>query len=284
MNHFNLKNFWQSCIGFLIFLSAFILTSCVERDDLAPVEEPTRARYVNLNATHYKVVKGDTLYSIAFRYDLDYRQMAEFNRLKSPYTLQIGQVLQLKSSGIFSSRPQLIARNTNPLKPTITSRNSLRTGTIAAAPNRVVTRVSSATPPISTHSLSSSSALNSSSNSSWAWPARGRVVENFSPLSGIKGINIEGKKGDKIYAAASGVVAYAGSGLAGYGNLIIIKHNDRFLTAYGNNLQNRVHEGQVIHKGQVIADMGIVNRKYWGVHFEIRQLGKPVNPLNGFLK
>jgi lipoprotein NlpD len=94
-----------------------------------------------------------------------------------------------------------------------------------------------------------------------------------------KGIDIAGRKGDKVYAAQSGIVAYAGSGLANYGNLIIIKHPNNYLTAYGNNARNLVKEGQYVNSGQVIAEMGIINHQYYGLHFEIRQQGKPLNPL-----
>ena len=115
---------------------------------------------------------------------------------------------------------------------------------------------------------------------SWLWPVNGRVATQFIPQQGKKGIDIAGMKGEKIRASSGGVVAYAGSGLSGYGNLIIIKHNNQFLTAYGNNLRNMVHEGQQVKAGQVIAEMGVVDRRFWGVHFEIRRAGKPVNPLN----
>jgi lipoprotein NlpD len=115
--------------------------------------------------------------------------------------------------------------------------------------------------------------------SGWLWPAQGRVVTSFMPQQGQKGINIAGRQGDKIRASSGGVVAYAGNGILGYGNLIIIKHNNNYLTAYGNNQRNLVREGQQIRSGQVIADMGRVDRRYWGVHFEIRRVGQPVNPL-----
>lgn len=118
------------------------------------------------------------------------------------------------------------------------------------------------------------------SSSSWLWPAQGRVVTHFVPQQGKKGIDIAGNQGSKIYAAANGLVAYAGSGLAGYGNLIIIRHNNQFLTAYANNARNLVKEGQSVKAGQVIAYMGVVDRRFWGLHFEIRQAGQPVNPLN----
>ena len=106
------------------------------------------------------------------------------------------------------------------------------------------------------------------------------MVATFVPQQGKKGIDIAGSKGQKIQAAAGGVVAYAGSGLSGYGNLIIIKHNNQYLTAYGNKLRNLVKEGQHIRAGQTIAEMGVVDRRYWGVHFEIRKAGIPVNPLS----
>lgn len=113
----------------------------------------------------------------------------------------------------------------------------------------------------------------------WFWPSKGKIVTQFAPKNGKNGINIRGTKGDKIIASNNGVVAYAGDGLQGYGNLIIIKHKNQYLTAYGNNLRNLVKEGDKVKEGQVIAEMGVIDRKYWGVHFEIRKSGIPVNPL-----
>lgn len=236
----------------LIIIAAFFLTSCAEREDLAPVEEHQWHSF-NGRPKSYVVVEGDTLYSIAFRYDIDYQQMARYNHLQSPYHLHIGQVLYFKAD------KQAIKK-----KPMATYR-----------PKQVYP--SKAMPTINPRKVS---VFSSQSSSKWSWPAKGQIVAKFSPSRGIKGINISGKKGDKIYAASSGVVAYSGNGLAGYGNLIIIKHKNQFLTAYGNNLQNRVKEGQSVKQGQLIADMGKIDRHYWGVHFEIRQMGKPVNPLN----
>lgn len=234
----------------------FFLTSCTERGVPAPVEEH-RWRLLHPHAKAVVVHRGDTLYSIAFRYDLDYRQVAAYNHLSSPYVVKIGQVLHLvpNRAATIVSRPRAIA----------SSRYS--------APTKPATRVAN---PIVNMRVTPSA-------SGWSWPARGKVVAHFAPQNGIKGINIAGKKGDKIYAALSGVVAYAGNGLAGYGNLIIIRHNNQFLTAYGHNLQNHVREGQAVKAGQVIADMGMIGRRYWGVHFEIRRLGQPVNPL-GYIK
>ena len=224
----------------LVLLS---LVACGGREDLAPVEE-LNWRAANANGQHI-VRRGDTLYAIAFRYDRDYRELAALNHLYSPYSLRIGQVIRIQAGNkVARTRPQ----------PRITQ-------------------------PQFIQQHSSVKRLFNGFNA-WLWPAHGRVVSNFVPNQGKKGLDIAGKKGDKIYAAKNGTVAYAGSGLAGYGNLIIIKHDNQFLTAYGNNERNLVKEGQSIRAGQVIADMGVVDRRYWGVHFEIRQSGKPVNPLN----
>ncbi len=234
------KFFYTLTFGCVIVL-LLCLSACGERDGLAPVSE-LHWRAANMNAHRHVVVKGETLYAIAFRYDQDYRQIAMTNHLHSPYTLRVGQQLRLQVA---------------PVYPTPRSR---------VVPQRTVQS------PVVTRAIPRSSP--------WSWPARGRIVETFIPRQGKKGIDIAGRRGEKICAANNGVVAYAGSGLAGYGNLIIIKHDNQYLTAYGNNSRNLVVEGQQIRSGQIIAEMGIVDRRYWGVHFEIRHAGQPVNPLN----
>jgi lipoprotein NlpD len=238
----------------VIFIIAFLLVSCSERDDLAPVEEH-RWYASNAHPSRYVVVSGDTLYSIAFRYDLDYRKMAKFNRLQSPYTLRVGQQLQLRDGQFDTQSSPPPTRTQHRFIQTHKANPALRMS--RQAPERV--------PLIA---------------KGWLWPAKGQIIAHFSPERGIKGINIAGQKGDVILSSSDGIVAYAGNGLAGYGNLIIIKHNNQYLTAYGNNLQNKVHEGQSVQKGQVIASMGKLDRRYWGVHFEMRRMGRPVNPLS----
>ncbi|OGV26820.1 MAG: hypothetical protein A3F18_02555 [Legionellales bacterium RIFCSPHIGHO2_12_FULL_37_14] len=111
------------------------------------------------------------------------------------------------------------------------------------------------------------------------WPITGRVIKRFSVAKASKGINISGYKMEPVKASASGVVAYAGNGIPGYGQLILIKHNNQFLTAYGNNAVNLVKEGQQVKAGQVIGKVGYLDRQHSGLHFEIRRSGKPVNPL-----
>ena len=234
-----------------LVLSFFLLLSaCTDRDAVAPVVE-LKWQPFNPHAKQYIVVRGDTLYSIAFRYDLDYQQVALMNHLQKPYRLHIGQKIYFGSLSLHRKIIKSVASSKSkaPLKPSRPSR-----------PTRVE--------PVQF------------AGQGWSWPARGRVIARFSPLTGMKGIDIAGNKGDKVYAASSGVVAYSGSGLGGYGNLIIIKHGNQLLTAYGHNARNVVQVGAQVKKGQVIADLGMINRQSFGVHFEIRRLGKPVNPLS----
>lgn len=232
-----------------VLLIFIFLCSCGEREGLAPVVE-LNWQVVNSNVKQHQVTRGDTLYSIAFRYDQDYRQLAMVNHLSSPYTLRVGQVLHLQAT---AKPAKVVFYHSKPVQ--------------YARPARHVPRQA----PISKYSQQSQG---------WLWPVHGKIVATYAPQQGKKGIDIAGKKGEKIHAASNGVVAYAGNGLSGYGNLIIIKHNNQYLTAYGNNLKNLVREGEHIQAGQAIAEMGVVDRRYWGLHFEIRQAGKPVNPLN----
>lgn len=198
------------------------------------------------------VLPGETLYAVAFRYDQDYRSLAQLNHLSPPYTLFVGQKLSVQPG--FSPPRRRQGAVTKPVMamPLVTSRRGYRQAHVFS-------------PPLS---------------QTWLWPIHGRVVMTYQPKLGRKGIDIAGKKGQKIHAAAEGIVAYAGNGVLGYGNLIIIKHKNQYLTAYGNNSRLFVKEGQQIKANQTIAEIGIVDRRYWGVHFEIRSYGKPMNPLH----
>lgn len=235
-----------SCRSGCLILILLALTACGNRNTPAPVVE-LQWNPPGTAVGYHKVSRGETLYAVAFRYDQDFRKLAALNHLHSPYTLRVGQTLQLQN-GLAP-----VTRQRQPARPIPVNISEKRP--IWIKPGR------------------------KNSQSTWKWPATGRVTSHFLPAQGKKGIDIAGKKGDKIHAAASGVVAYSGAGLAGYGNLIIIKHNDAFLTAYANNSKNLVREGQAIKAGQIIAEMGVIDRRYWGVHFEIRKSGNPVNPL-----
>ena len=229
---------------FFLILGFSLLCSCSERTTLAPVVE-LHWKDTEVNAIEHSVERGETLYAIAFRYDQDYRQLAMINHLSYPYTVKVGQRIRLQPMPV---RPQVYHPQYQ-------------------APVRHVNRT-----PIPRKATAI--------NTAWIWPAEGKVLAAFSPQQGKKGIDIAGHKGEKIRATRGGVVAYSGNGLGGYGNLIIIKHDNQYLTAYGNNARNLVKEGQSVRAGQTIAEMGLVDRRYWGLHFEIRKTGVPVNPLN----
>ncbi len=236
-----------------VLVVVLVLCSCGQREGLAPVVE-VNWQELNGHAKNHVVQRGETLYAIAFRYDKDYRQLALANRLSRPYTLRVGQKIYLQPSRY-------------PMKK------------MTAPPLQYPIHYYTNTKPVQ-HISPQTSPVVPSNYTGWLWPIQGRVVANYVPQQGKKGIDIAGKKGDKIHASRAGIVAYAGSGLSGYGNLIIIKHDNQFLTAYGNNLRNIVQEGQHISAGQTIAEIGVVDRRYWGVHFEIRKMGKPVNPMS----
>lgn len=235
----------------IFFLLILLLISCSQSYNKAPVVE-LRWRPVNSNQFIHHVKRGETLYAIAFRYDRDVKRLADYNHLRPPYSLRVGQVIRLYSSPRHSTyyvKSRKVHRLPIAKQPVIVS-----------AKHR-------AKPVVKSYGT-------------WIWPLKGTVVTHFNPEQGKKGIDIAGNKGEKVHAAAAGTVAYSGSGLSGYGNLIIIKHDKQYLTAYSNNLRNLVKEGQQIKAGQIIAEIGIVDRKFWGVHFEIRLAGQPINPLN----
>jgi lipoprotein NlpD len=195
---------------------------------------------------------GETLYKIAWQYGVDQRDLARWNALRDPDLIHVGQRLRL-------SPPAAAAR---PVATTPRPRRG------AAAPRSAQPpRSLPAEPPALPAPL-------------WSWPTDGPVVSRFGSRSGIAtGIGIGGRAGQPIRAAAGGRVVYAGSGLIGYGQLVIIKHNDTYLTAYGHNDRLLVGQGQEVARGETIAAMGIGPERQPRLHFEIRRNGVPVDPL-----
>jgi len=198
------------------------------------------------NPQSHIVRKGETLFSIAWRYGKNTEDLARWNRLGDGSLIYPGQVLKLTGSSS-SSRPT--SRSTSS-SPTTSRRESKPLPSIPAQPSP-----------------------------KWAWPTKGRININFGAKPGTgTGVLIDGKAGQAIYAAALGNVVYAGSGLIGYGQLIILKHNDTYLSAYGYNASLLVKEGDQIKKGQKIATMGEGPERKPRLHFEIRRNGEPVDP------
>jgi lipoprotein NlpD len=202
------------------------------------------------------VQRGDTLFKIAFAHRLDWRDLAAWNRLSDAHRIYPGQ--QIRLSPPTGAPPPAAARSPAQTQP---AAGRPPTPPPAAAPASIPARAISGPPP------------------QWRWPASGPMVWRFGESRrNPTGIGIGGADGGEIHAAADGVVVYSGSGLIGYGQLIILKHNDSYLSAYGYNQALRVREGEAVRSGQVIALMGRGPADRPLLHFEIRVDGKPVDP------
>lgn len=341
---------WQ---GSSVVVLSWLLLACSSSKTAAPVQSlgndpiastiPTRQNMANpgMQGGGYTVVKGDTLYSIAFRSGMDVASLVSLNGISPPYNIYPGQQLRLDGSsaavastgstssavsgaGTYEVRRgdtlSSIGRQFNVSNQTLAQRNNLQapyalnvgqvlkvgssatgggqmvvaTAVVASSgPKPMATAPAGTTTPFiaqKTIAPSSSTAYaqvkeqktsSSQSKLSWHWPTQGRVVEGFSVAEqGNKGIDISGQKGQPIYAASGGKVVYAGSALRGYGKLIILKHDDDYLSAYAHNDELRVKEGDSVKGGTVIANMGSTDAPDVRLHFEIRYRGKSINPMS----
>ena len=247
----------------------------------APVEDRSVAR-----ASHavpadaiYRVRRGDSLHSIAFRYGLDWRDIARWNGISAPYVIHPDQELRLAArpprpavttTGT-GQRPTAVERSvdTAPAKP---QEDPVISGT-TSVPAKPAPRA--AQPPVP-----ESRTASTADPARWRWPATGRILSTFKSGDPARnGIEIAGEEGQAILASAPGEVVYSGSGLIGYGELIIIKHSDRMLSAYAHNRNRLVAEGQAVSAGEKIAEMGRDERNRAMLHFEIRRDGTPQDPL-----
>ena len=206
---------------------------------------------------------------LAWRYGLDFKQLANWNGLRSPYKLSTGQQLRLNpppTKPPSSTRSRRYAAKTSPTKPSLSSRQIQRPKNSALK--------SEDKPELSNKLPLGNEPL------VWFWPLQGDVIKKFSPDgAGKKGIDIAGIPGQSIKAASPGKVVYSGSGLLGYGQLIIIKHNTKYLSAYAHNRRLTVKEGEQVKSGQKIAELGMSGTNRPKLHFEIRRNGQPVDPL-----
>ena len=206
------------------------------------------------NPGYHYVKSGETLYSIAWRYGMDFKDVAAWNGIKSPYLIYPGQRIRLRAS----HRGKPAGSNTSDRRHGGSVSNNRKT------------------PAATTRSKSQNTWP--AKNIVWHWPTTGKIVKLNLPTS-ENGINISGNIGQEVKAAASGEVVYSGSGLLGYGKLIIIKHSDTYLSAYAHNNRILIKEGMKVTSGQKIATMGIGNNGKPLLHFEIRKNGKPVDPI-----
>lgn len=210
----------------------------------------------------YTVKRGDTIYSIAWRYGLDYREFAQWNNIRSPYNIHPGRRLWVKnraSSAIAQREPvNIIPAYESKVQPAVVPKAS-------SEPKK---------------SIVSQNEPNYSLKLHWQWPTNGKVKVGFKKGDHTrKGVVLTGQLGQDIKAAEAGTVVYSGSGLIGYGKLLIIKHNKNYLSAYGHNKSLLVKEGDQVNKGTHIADMGTNGSGDVALHFEIRRNGIPVDPM-----
>jgi len=249
-----------------------------------PAPRPTDAR-----PEFHTVRKGDTLYSIALDYGLDHRELAQWNGATELSVISIGQQLRL-------SPPPGASVATAPLKaaPGVQAR-ALDETPIAAVDAGVKSEPRAVRAPYSDQTYAQMASLKpvpspgteqrppsgqeGEDNIAWGWPASGKMISAFSDSAKQKGISIAGKLGQPVLASASGRVIFSGTGIRGFGKLIVIKHNETFLSVYAHNSELLVKEGQNVAKGQKIAEMGSTDTDQVRLHFEIRRLGKPVDPI-----
>jgi lipoprotein NlpD len=231
----------------------------------------------------YTVSPGETLYSISWRYGYDHREVAAWNQIPPPYSIYPGQQLLLIAPHQMNAKPSRQVDATPP-----TTENSPGVGKVPVTRPAVIASTTVAKPPgtaarppsTKPRSRVEKHHVNHQQKSiAWLWPSEGVVVGGFNPGNGKKGLDIRGQLGQSVIAAASGNVVYSGSGLIGYGNLIIVKHNDTYLSAYAHNRRLLVKEGTEVKRGQQIAEMGDSGKEGVILHFEIRRDGKPVDPL-----
>jgi len=254
------------------------MVSCASSTGPAPVSSISKsasAQPKKLTGNKYKVKKGDTLYSVAFAAGLSANELSKINKIPPPYIIYPGKWLTLvnkktpikvvKKTRVSKKWQKKLDRKKEPSY----SKNVIK-------PKRSTEKLKKRTTVSSTVSKQGNYAKKISK---WIWPAKGRVVSAYSATKqGNKGIDIAGVKGSDIIASAAGKVVYAGNALRGYGNLIIIKHNDKYLSAYAHNKTIFVKEKQRIKQGQLIAKMGSSESERTQLHFEIRFRGKSVNP------
>lgn len=217
---------------------------------------------------YYTVKPGDTLIRIGLDHGQAWKDLARWNQLENPNVIEVGQVLRVAPPESGTATAAVVADKGVVTRP-VASGAVAGGGAAApaAAPATPAAAAAAPTPPAA-----------ASGDIQFAWPASGQVEAKFDEARN-KGVDISGKAGDPVLAAADGRVVYAGAGLRGYGNLLIVQHNKTYLTAYAHNQKLLVKEDQTVHRGQKIAEMGSTDADHVKLHFEVRREGKPVDPL-----
>lgn len=283
---------------FAALIAASLVAGCASDGHRAPVlthgtapsADKTSMKPQDMPRVHV-VQKGDTLYGIAFSYGIDQHELAEFNGIKDPNQIKVGQQIKLPPETAQPETPQAEAPPAHTFvkeqprvvkyaysEAAVAKAESVQ-GENAHAPAIARTEAKPETKTIKPE-VKPEAPAETADALDWGMPAQGKLVGTFSEAENRKGIDIAGKLGQPIFASAAGKVVYSGSGLRGYGKLLIIKHNKTYLSAYAHNDKLLVKEGETVTRGQKIAEMGKTDSDRVELHFEVRRLGKPVDPAN----
>lgn len=265
----------------------------------------------------YVVQRGDTLYAIALDFGFDYRELAAWNELADPSRILVGQTLrftppQKDAAPEVKSLPAASVVPAEPLAQPAAAGTSATTegGSTGKVPRlteprattvpfseQALAKASPSVPPVPAKvapvvtptpapaaatpapALPDKQAPEDDEALEWAWPVRGDILYRFGDTGRLKGIGISGRMGQPVSAAAAGKVVYSGTGLRGYGRLVIVKHNETYLSVYAHNSVLAVKEGDVVKRGQRIADMGDTDTSRVSLHFEVRRFGRPIDPI-----
>ena len=288
-------------MGLTVALAGLVLTGCGTRLNKAPVEDrgtssssgalsgppsagvqgsavkPLPGAENAGKPGYYTVKPGDTLIRIGLESGQSWKDIARWNNLENANLIEVGQVLRVTQP---PSASQAVAADSGVVTRPVASSSIAAAGapsSPASAPKPVASPASAAVVAVAPSTPATAPAAAGDEGMDFLWPASGSLIAGFDEVRN-KGYDIAGKAGDPILAAADGRVVYAGAGLRGYGNLIILKHNNTFLTAYAHNQTLLVKEDQAVRKGQKIAEMGSTDADRVKLHFEIRRQGKPVDP------
>ena len=230
-------------------------------------------------AGYYTIKPGDTLIRIALETGQSQKDIARWNALENPNKIEVGQVIRVVApvageTAVATAKPVAASAATTTALPASTAASAPASASSSSAAPAPAASTAAATKPVAP---APAPASGGDDDVAWIWPGSGAVLAGFDEAKN-KGLDIGGAAGDPVLAAGEGKVVYAGAGLRGYGNLIILKHNNTYLTAYAHNQTLLVKEDQVVKKGQKIAEMGNSDADRVKLHFEVRRQGKPVDP------
>lgn len=242
----------------------------------------------------HKVVEGESLAKIADRYGRDFRELARINGIQRPYRIRVGQTIALsrldrqeievdKTPQVNPSKPTLVATRWKPKMVQPKETQPVKKKKLVEQVKAVNKAPTAEKPKQTVANIEPKKELKTTTQHTpvpWMWPTEGKVISKFQDRSTNKGIEIANKLGTPIQAVKSGKVVYSGQGLRGYGRLLIIKHDDQYLSAYAHNHELLVKEGQHVQQGQTVATMGQTDTSQVKLHFELRYNGKPVDPLS----